>query len=203
MAASATPYGMIPVKLIGSQPFAGATREYPMTVNSATAIFNGDMVNINAGTATAVTATPTTTWGATSTPVGVCVGVRYIDATSKQEVHAQYFPANGITNGHTKVFIKVVDDPDAIFLIQANGSVAATALGGNAAVAFTAGDTTTGKSKLALASATVAVTATLALRIVGFSDKPGSAVGDAFTDCYVKFNQGVHAFQNATGGAVA
>jgi hypothetical protein len=202
MAATATPYGMKPVKLIGSQPFAGAIREYPMTANSATAIFNGDMVNINSGTAKAVTATPTTTWGSTTTPIGVCVGVRYTDATSKQEVHSQYFPANGITTGHTNVFIKVVDDPDCIFQIQADGSVAATVLGGNAEVVFTAGSTTTGNSKLALKSSTVALTATFALRVVGFVDTPGSAVGDAYTDCYVKFNQGVHAFQNATGSAV-
>lgn len=202
MSATATPYGMKPIKLIGSQPFAGAIRELPMTTNSATAIFTGDMVNINSGTAKAVTATPTTTWGATTTPIGVCVGVRYTDATSKQEVHAQYFPANGITSGHTNVFIKVCDDPDALFLIQASGSVAATALGGNAAVAFTAGSTTTGNSKLALDAATVALTATLALRIVGFATTPGSTVGDAYTDCIVKFNQGVHAYQNATGSAV-
>lgn len=200
MSATSTPYGLRPVKMIGSQPFAGAMIEVPMTTNSATAIFSGDTVAINTGTAVAGAVTPTTT-RSTSTPVGICVGVRYTDPVNKQELHNTYLPANAITNGYTNVFIKVVDDPDAIFQIQADGAVAATNLGTNGQLGnFGAGSTTTGNSKIQLVSGTLATTATFAVRIVGFATAPGSVAGDAYTDVLVKFNQGVHAYLNATGG---
>jgi hypothetical protein len=201
MSATSAPYGLKPVKLTGSQNFAAAVVEYPMTSNSTTGIYTGDLVSINSGTAVASTATPTTTRSANS-PFGVCVGVRYTDATSKQEVHNSYFPANGVTSGHTNVYIKVVDDPNAIFQVQADGAVAASSLGSNAPLGnFSAGSTVTGNSKVQLLSGSVATTATLAVRIVGFANVPGfSAVGDAYTDVLVRFNQGVHAMLNTTGG---
>lgn len=200
MSTTAAPYGLKPVKKIGSVSFPGAMIEIAHTTNSATGIFYGDIVAINGGNPVAGAATPTTTRG-TSTPVGVCVGVRYTDPTTKQEHHAQYLPANAVTNGYTNIYIKVVDDPDAVFMVQADGAVTAAKLGYNAALKnFGAGSTTTGKSAVSLDSATVATTATLAVRIVGFSTLSGDAAGDAYTNVLVKFNQGVHAYQNATGG---
>lgn len=200
MAATATPYGMKPIKMIGSQAFPAAMREFAMTTNSATAVYFGCGITLNSGQPANLAVTPTTTRG-TSTPVGVCMGVRYTDPVTKCEQHAQYLPANAITNGYTNVFIKVCDDPDALFLIQSDETVAATALGSNAALAsVTTGSTTYGTSTMVLDGSTVATTATLAVRIVGFATAPGSTVGDAFTDCIVKWNQGVHAYQNATGG---
>lgn len=200
MSAISAPYGLVPVKMIGGRAMPHAMREVPMTANSATGIFLGDLVNVTGGTATAVTATPTTTAG-TATPVGVCMGVRYTDAVSKQEVHSNFFPANGITSGHTNVFIKVMDDPDCIFQVQADEAVAASSLGKNAPLTgFSSGSTVTGKSAVQLDGSAVATTATLAVRIVGFADSPGfSQVGDAYTDVLVVFNHGVHAYRNTTG----
>lgn len=200
MSTTSAPYGLIPVKMIGGRAMPHAMIEVPMTTNSATGIFTGDLVNLSGGTATAVTATPTTTAG-TATPIGVCVGVRYTDAVSKQEVHSQFFPANGITSGHTNVFIKVVDDPDCVFQVQADGQVAATSRGKNSTLGgFSAGSTTTGKSGVKLLTAGVATTATLAVKIVGFPESPGfSTVNDTYTDVLVVFNPGVHAYRNATG----
>jgi hypothetical protein len=126
MSTVAAPYGLKPIKLIGSQPFSAAMREIAMTINSANGIFMGDLVNIAAGQPTSVAATPTTTAGV-NTPVGVCVGVRYTDPVMKQEQHNTFLPANAITNGYTKVWIKVVDDPDVLFLVQADGAVTRSA----------------------------------------------------------------------------
>lgn len=198
MAATSTPYGLKPVQLIGGQQFSGGTiREIAMTVNSATGIFTGDLVNITGGAPTAIGATPTTTANG-NTPVGVCVGVSYNNPTTKQLEFAQFLPAGAITAGYTNVKIRVVDDPDALFQIQAAGAVTAASIGTNAPLAnFGAGSTITGNSKVQLG--TPAGTATLAVRIVGLVDAPGSTAGDAFTDCIVKFNQGVHAYQNPAG----
>lgn len=191
MASTASPYGLRPLNLIGGQVFAGAFREIPMTVNSATAIFNGDVVQISAASAgqpSAVAASPTTS---SAGIVGVCVGVRYVTPDLKQPQYAQYLPANAITSGYTDVFIRVTDDPDALFVVQAVGSVAATQRGRFAALENFGGSTSTGNSSVRLS--TPANTGTLAVRIVDFVD-----VGSAFTDCIVKLNQGVHMYYNAT-----
>lgn len=201
MSATSAPYGLKPLKLVGSQGYAGAMREIAHTTNSATGIFTGDLVAINGGNPVAGAATPTTTRG-TSTPVGVCVGVRYTDPVLKQEQHAMFLPANAVNLGYTNIFIKVVDDPDTLFAVQADGAVTAASRGSNAALTnFGNGSTTYGTSKVQLQSSTVATTGTLAVRIVDFVNIPGmSTVGDAYTDVIVKFNHGVHAYTNSTGG---
>lgn len=198
MSSIAAPYGLRAIKLIGSQAFAGAIREIPMTANSATAIFSGDLVGMASGSAAAATATPTTTRSANN-PVGVCVGVRFTDPIMHQEQHDTFLPANAITGGYTNVWIKVCDDPDALFMVQANGAVTAAQLGSNAELIGFGGSTTTGNSTVALKASTIAVTPTFAVRIVDFWRDPDNKPGDAYTTCIVKFNQGVHAYQNATG----
>jgi hypothetical protein len=199
MAATASPYGLRPVKVLGGGYNTNSIREIKMTVNSASGIFAGDLVSTTAGEPAAAAATPTTT-GSANTPTGVCVGVRYVDPTLKQAHHGMYLPANAITNGYTDVWVKVVDDPDMLFLVQADGAVTRASIGLNAALGnFGAGSTATGNSAVNLASASIAVTATLAVRIVDLVDNGQSSPGDAKTDCIVMFNAGVHAHRNATG----
>jgi hypothetical protein len=192
MASVASPYGLKPVQLIGGQAYSGGIiREIPMTVNSATAIYTGDVITIGAASAgqpSAATATVTTS---SAGVVGICVGVRYVSPDTKQPLYAQYLPANAITNGYTQVFIRVCDDPDQLYQVQAAGSVASTVIGKFAALENFGGNTATGLSTIRLS--TPANTGTLAVRIVDFVD-----AGSNFTDCIVKFNQGVHMYYNAT-----
>ena len=188
----ATPYGLRPINLIGGRPNpGGAMREVPMTVNSATAIYTGDIILIGAASAgqpSAASATPTTSTGGV---IGVCVGVSYVDPVLKYVVHAQYLPQNAITSGYTNIVIKVNDDPQQLYQIQAGSSVAATTRGYQVAVENPGGSATTGLSTLR--AGTPARTATLALRIVDFVD-----AGSAFTDLIVKFNTGVHMYDATT-----
>lgn len=197
MAATSTPFGLRPVNMIGGQAFnGGAIREIKMTANSATAIFTGDLVQLAAGEPSAMGATPTTS---TAGLVGVCVGVRYIDPVMKYEVHSQFLPANAVNSGYTEIWIKVCDDPDQLFAVQASGAVTRAAIGRNAALTnFGAGSTATGLSKVQVSS-TTATTATLAVRIVDLVVGPMSTPGDAYTDCIVKFNHGVHSYYTSTG----
>lgn len=95
-------------------------------------------------------------------------------------------------------FAYVVDDPDVLFHIQADGSVAQTALGANFAVVQGSGSTSTGVSGVSLDASTVATTNTLPLRLVDFFNGPNSSIGDSFTDCIVKWNVG-HQYLNTTG----
>lgn len=192
MATVASPYGLRPINLIGGRPNpGGAMREVPMTVNTATAIYTGDVILIGASSAgqpTAAGATPTTSTGGV---LGVCVGVSYVDPTLKYVVHAQYLPANAVTNGYTNIIVKVNDDPQQLYQIQAAGSVAATTRGYQVAIENFGGSATTGLSTVR--AGTPARTNSLALRVVDFVD-----AGSAFTDLIVKFNTGVHMYDTST-----
>ena len=192
MATVASPYGLRPINLIGGRPNpGGAMREVPMTVNTATAIYTGDIILIGASSAgqpTAASATPTTSTGGV---LGVCVGVSYVDPNLKYVVHAQYLPADAWNNGYRSIVIKVNDDPQQLYQIQAAGSVAATTRGYQVAVENFGGSTTTGLSSVR--AGTPARTATLALRVVDFVD-----AGSNFTDLIVKFNTGVHMYDATT-----
>ena len=200
MATTASPYGLLPLNLIGGQSFTGGSiRDYVMTTNSATAIFKGDIVQLGAAAAgqpTAMAATPTTS---TRGLVGVAVGVSYVDPVLKYQVYANFLPANAISAGYTNVAIRVVEDPDQLYQVQADGSVGLGAIGKNAELTNFGGSTTTGNSTIALESTTPANTATYAVRIVDLVNGPFSTPGDAKTDCIVKFNFGVHSYYQSDG----
>jgi len=199
MATVQAPYGLRPINLIGGQSFTGGTiRKYVMTVNSATGIFFGDVVKIADGEPSALTTTPTTS---TKGVVGVAVGVSYTDPTLKYTQFSQYLPANAVNSGYTNILISVIDDPDQLYQVQADGVVTRAEIGNNSALGnFSNGSTTTGNSKVNV-SATTANTSTLAVRIVDLVDGAPtfSTPGDAFTDCIVKFNFGVHSYYQADG----
>ena len=190
MAARAAPYGLRPINLIGGRPFSGSTRQIKIASGYAVNIFQGDIVKlVAAGVVEKDTGTTA------CTPVGVFMGCVFTDPTSEQKTFKQYWPASTVASD---AYAYVVDDPDVLCQIQGDAAVAQTTLGSNFAIVQTAGSTSTGNSKVALDASTTASTATLPLRLVDFVDGPDSAVGDAFTDCIVKWNAG-HQYGNTTG----
>ena len=168
MASTAAPYGLKPVNLIGGQPYAGSTRQIKIASGYNTNIFNGSVVSIvTAGTLEIVTTVGSNSSVFPAGTVGVFVGCSYTDPNSKQKVFAQYFPANTVASDAVGY---VVDDPDVVFQVQADASVAQAGLGANAPLAAvqstSTGSTVTGNSTSAL-DATVATT-TQGFRIVDF-----------------------------------
>jgi len=200
MASTAAPYGFKPVNLVGGQPYAGSTRQIKIASGYASNLFNGQIVSIvAAGTVELVT-----TNGDNSTPfpagtIGVFVGCSYTDPNTKQKLFAQYWPTGTVASDAVAY---VVDDPDVLLQVQADGSMAQATLGSNAHLAAvqssSTGSTTTGNSNTAL-DATVNTTSGFAFRVVDFVDAPGSEVGDAYTDVLVKFNPDAHSYLNKTG----
>ena len=202
MATTATPYGFKPLNHIGGTPYAGAVRHISIASGFGTNIFNGSIVTLLTGGTIAVV----TTTGAASANVfpagviGVFVGCTYTDPTSKNKTFSNHWPTGTVASD---AMAYVVDDPNALFMVQGDGPLAQAKLGKNAHLAAaqttSTGSTTTGNSDTAL-DATTAVTAAFAFRVVDFVEGPGSTVGDAFTDVIVKFNAGVHSYNNTTGG---
>lgn len=199
MSTTAGPYGFRPIGRIGSTPYAGGTRWYGLSANSATGFFTGDIVHMAAGVPTVLTTTPAV-GTVTNLTIGVFVGCSYV-SSSNNMVYAPYLPANAITGGATNVQLEILDDPNAIFQIQADGLVALTNIGKNAQLTgFSAGVTSTGLSGVKIATATIGATTTLPVRIIDVPVLAGvSTPGDAYTDCYVIFNFGAHQYQQTTG----
>lgn len=201
MAAIASPYGMRPVQLQGGLPYAGSIRSFLLTVNSATAFYFGDPVGLSAGQPSVLTASPPAVLTGVATansPIGVFMGAEWQDPI-RGFVNAQMFPAGAIAAGATQVKFKILDCPTAVFKIQAAGSIAATSVGLNLTIlGFGTGTVATGDS-LVSGSAAAAATITSALKIIGFPYAPNSTPGDAFTDCYVIWNAGVHRYNLQQG----
>ena len=197
MATTAAPYGLRPINLIGGQVFAGSTRQIKIASGYAANIFFGDIVAIGLnGTIVKVTNVGTNADPFPAGTVGVFLGCTYTDPNLKYKLNAQYWPTGTVA---ADAMAYVCDDPDALFQIQADDAVTQTMLGSNFGVNQTAGSTASGNSKVALDVGTRATTATIGLRLVDFVEGPFSTVGDTYTDCIVKFNAGIHTYNNATG----
>jgi len=196
-----SPYGLIPINLIGGQVFAGATRQLPIATNSSTAIFYGDVVRLLAGgTVGKDTGTDS------ATPVGVFLGCTYTDPTFGKTFR-QFYP--GTTN-ITDIEAYVQEDPDALFKVAVcagtNSNTVSyltqAAVGSNVKLANGAnnvGSTANGNSKVGVDS-TEGTTSTWPIRVVdvvpetAIFGSPGS-----YTEVIVKWNQGTHQYLNPTG----
>lgn len=196
MATVAAPYGLRPIGIMGSRIFNHGIRKIPIASAYGTSIFFGDVVKLSAGTIVKDTGT------STATPIGVFLGCSYMDSTygwvNRQYWPASTTPASGAQPSATvgpQAF--VCDDPFALFQVQSSGSLAATALGQNAALVQGTGSTVTGNSAVAIGSA--ATTNTLPVKIIDFVYGPNSAVGDTYTDVIVAWNFGMHLYQTALG----
>ena len=190
------PYGLKPVNLIGGQVFAGATRQIPIASAYNTNLLNGDLVKIvSSGTLEKDAGTTT------ATPVGVFLGCRYTDPNLGYELYSQYFPANTVADD---IVAYVADDPDQLYKVAVvSGTtviagVGRTVVGNNVSLVQNAGSTQSGNSKVAVLSSSAATTNTLPIRVIDVVTETASAA-DTYVELIVKFNWGMHQYQNATG----
>jgi len=163
------PFGL---RALGNLSATGGQKQYGYEIadNQSGAIYQGDLVTVFDGYL--VKFAPATHTAA----VGVFNGCNYIDPTTGKPTWKNFYPGSiNITQG--KIIADVIDDPNQLFIIQVDESVAQTQVGMNADVVGTGGSTTTGVSTMELDSSTIAKTAALNLKIVGLWDVPGNAYG--------------------------
>ena len=194
MATTATPMGAEPVgTLSASGSFTGKVRHIKIASGYGTAIFYGDFVKlVSSGTVEKSAITTAVVAGT----VGIFVGCAYTDPSTNQKTFNQQYPASTAADD---IVAYVVDDPNLLFQMQGDGSIAQTGLGNNVKAISTAGSTSIGRSKNALDADSIATTNTFPLRIIDFVDGPSSAVGDSFTDCIVTWAPGSHAYDVTLG----
>ena len=163
-----SPYGFLPINLIGGQVYAGSTRMYPIQYGYDTNIFYGDFVKVVRGSATRVSIGAATNSNAVT---GIFVGCSYTDPVTKDKRFSQYYPASTLAGD---ALAYVVDDPDAVFkaAVCSSGTTMASGayalVGTNLSAVDNTGNVNTGNSKNAiLAPAATPVTSILPLRCVG------------------------------------
>lgn len=196
MSATAFPFGMVPSENLAAGYNTQGFESFDILDGYATSIFFGDVVKLD--TAGVIQKDTGTT---TLTPIGVFVGASYVETNMGYFLTTQAWPAStttGITTGSGRPMGKVVSDPNAVFIIQADATLTKAAIGANAAIIQTAGTIAAGgKSKNALQASSVATTSTLPLRIIGLWEGANNDWGDAFPIVLVKFNN--HLYTTPTG----
>ena len=201
------PYGLKPVNLIGGLPFAGATRQIPIGNNYGTAIYDGDVVQLNSSGNVIIT-TLQNDASPIAGVIGVFLGCSYTNPTTKQKLFSQYYPGSVAADD---ISAYVVDDPNALFkVVNVTSNVANSAVGGllpayisransfgaNAELVLNTGSSTTGDSKMGVFINNV--TTSLPFRVVDIVTDSVNTSGN-FVEFIVKFNAGYHAYNNASG----
>lgn len=179
---------------IGNLSATGAQKQYAYEIadNQSGAIFQGDLVTVYDGYL--VKFAPATHTAA----VGVFNGCNYIDPSSGKPTWKNYYPGSvNITSG--KITAEVLDDPNQLFIIQADEDIVQADIGKNADVVGTGGSTVTGVSTMELDSSTVAKDAALNLKIVGLYDVPGNSLGTNFSVVVVKINEHLYGSAGVAG----
>lgn len=185
MSATNAPFGFVAAK----HP-SGNARANAYTIASAYAanIFQGDPVKlVTAGTIQLGTSDGTRTGTVDNISLlGVFAGCEYIDGTGKPVV-SNFWPASTVA---TNIVAYVYDDPDTQYVVQSNGSIAATAIGDQADWAeFNTnggGSTATGRSTGALSSTLVGAAANGQFRILEIQRGVDNAAGDSYTKVVVQ-----------------
>ena len=198
MASSATPYGAVPIgTLSASGSYTGKVRHIPIASGYSSAIMNGDFVKLVAGGGVALDIGT-----AALTTCGIFMGCSYTPSSTDQKTFNTQWPASTVASDAVAY---VLDDPDVLFQMQADGPILAVERGANYEVNYLIGSTAIGKSKGTVDASTMAVTATFPVRLIDFVDGPNSSAGDLFTDVVCKFNAATsssvstHQYRNATG----
>jgi hypothetical protein len=203
MATTAAPYGLKPVKRADGMAYAGATSQYLIDpAGEATNLFYGQVVHIGADGYIALSTATGADGGTNAFPtgttltgsLGVFVGCEYVNDQG-QPTFAQYYPSGTSNGGAIRAY--VVDDPNVLFQVQADGAMDQSDIGANtffaAAQSTSTGNTATGNSTSAVDATTKTTTA--AFRIVATV----SPISDAFPDLLVKLNPGYSSMTNAVG----
>ena len=162
------PYGLKPVNLIGSMPFAGATIQLPIQYGDPVAIYYGDIVKITQGFVSRISVT---TGSGGAGMIGVFLGCNYTNPSTGQKQFQQSWAASTLA-GDAMAYVS--DDPAAIYKAVVCTATTTIASGSWAMVGQNYGminnaptNTVPGNSANALLYSATLTTVTFPMRVVG------------------------------------
>ena len=181
--------GLVPARMRGSGANSGGTTRYRIANAFSSNIFSGDIVKLGSGGTVEVVTTTT------DHVLGTFEGCEYIDPVSRQPIFGRYWPASTSSTDATP-FATVNDDPRSTYIIQADATVSLADVGINYTVTLGAGSTMTGRSGFGLRVAGRSAASAM-LQVIGISNIPDNAFGDANPKVEVRIVQHVDAYTSA------
>jgi len=183
-------FGLRPYRKLDGTPLVGAQNRYTIASNYNTAIFQGDLVE-------PLTSGNIQKHGANTSDavVGVFNGCFYTDPTTQKPTYSNFYPGSVAASDITAF---IVDDPDAVFLMDADAAFTRADLFKNYSVTNTTGVTQTGISKAQLDVSASGTAATFAVQAIDISQDPeNSDTGSANANILVRINN--HFYRSGTG----
>jgi len=184
-------FGLRPYRSINGAPWNNAQNRYTIANNLSTAIFQGDPVKPT--TAGNVTLARSNT---SDRIVGVFNGVFYNDPTTQKPTFRNNYPGSIAAAGITAF---VVDDPNTVYLVDANAAFTRADLFKNYSLTGVTGNTLTGISEKQLDVSVSGVATTFAVQAIDIQE--GATDSDTSTsgvNVLVRINN--HFFRSGTAG---
>ena len=183
-------FGLRPYRKLDGTPLVGAQNRYTIASGYATAIFQGDLVQpTTAGNIERHTA------NTSDAVVGVFNGCFYTDPTTQKPTYKNYYPGSVVASDITAF---VVDDPDAVFLMDADEAFTRANLYANYSVTNTTGVTQTGISKVQLDVSATGTASTFVVQAIDISQDPdNSDTATSNANILVRINN--HFYRSGTG----
>ena len=183
-------YGLRPYRKLDGTPLVGAQNRYTIASNHTTAIFQGDLViPLTAGNIDRHTANNS------AAVIGVFNGCFYTDPTTKKPTFRNSYPGSIVASDITAF---VVDDPDAVFLMDADAAFTRADLYQNYSVTTGSGNTTTGITEEQLDVSVSGTNASFVIQAIDISQDPdNSDTTTANANVLVRINK--HFYRNGTG----
>ena len=190
-------FGFRAIGGMGSSYETQGTSKYQINDNWTNAIFQGDLVGAGDGAVTDRAGTTSVkgyivgSIAATTINFGVFNGCFYIDPTTSKPTWKNYYPgAVNITTGKIEAYC--YDNPQQLYVVQTAGTLtqadAGSLIDDNT---YVAGSTTSGQSKLEIATSSGFTTAQW--RIIRISEDPdNSDTGSANSNWVVRLNESIY-----------
>jgi len=186
-------FGLRPYRKLDGTPLVGAQNRYRIAAGYATAIFQGDLVK-----PTAAGNVERHTGNTSNAVVGVFNGCFYNDPTTQKPTWKNYYPG-GVTPTQGGITAFVVDDPDAVFLVDSDGTFSAADLFKNYSVTTAGGVTQTGNSQVQLDYSESGTQVTYVIQAIDISQDPANSTESAANgNILVRINN--HFYRAATVG---
>ena len=183
-------FGLRPYRKLDGTPLVGAQNRYTISNNYGTAIYQGDLV---------IPATDGDierhVYNNSASVIGVFNGCFYTDPTTQKPTYSNYYPGSIAADDITAF---VVDDPDAVFLIDADAAFTRADLFQNYSVTNATGNTKTGISETQLDVGASGTNASFILQALDISQDPdNSDTSSANANVLVRINK--HFYRDGTG----
>ena len=184
-------FGLRPSRQLNGSPFINAQNRYRVATNNSTNIYQGDVVipfiSGTVGRAIANTSTPA---------VGVFNGCFYTDPTTQKPTWKNYLPGSTVASD---IVAFVIDAPDTVFEVNANGVFAVADIFKNFSVNNVTGNIQTGISYVQLDVANSGTDSTYLVQAIDISgDVLNSDVTVSNANVLVRINN--HFYKAATSG---